>query len=363
MGRYVGRCSGGFIVGDWWNQETEPSVAGTSAWPQVVRAVAEHSPPPAVRACAISLASAVKIAETGDEAPGQALLFLAKCPRMAELSAETAVAVLEALELSTGPSPTGQLFRSAANDLLRAASARESADARLVLLAARVLLQDRRGNGADNNVDMIVTLAKKSRNVDIESATRLFLLVREEAIESKEASAQELALLEVLLAALAPDEAAAPLLEAFLVSAIASGGASEFRRASDQALVAATRLATTSTGSGPGRPERPRPFLRREAMATVLSSELRLGPIAEGAQVARLRTHFEDLLAALPDDEPEKIDWWVRYVEFAEEAGRCNLGKDVAPAAADIHWRALRSVPDQATYSERVHRVLRAGVS
>merc|ERR1711904_72606 len=82
---------------------------------------------------------------------------------------------------------------------------------------------------------------------------------------------------------------------------------------------------------------------RQQVVSTVLDAELRIGVTPP----AELGQRFEGVLSMLDDSSSEKIQWWLKYVEFVQKIG--DMGSSL-PSAADIHRRALRAVADQGEY-------------
>ncbi|CAK0818901.1 unnamed protein product [Prorocentrum cordatum] len=150
------------------------------------------------------------------------------------------------------------------------------------------------------------------------------------------------ALLERLLRALRSGAPAGPLVGAHLAEALVRG-----RGAFDEACGRVQAIAERLWEAPP---------LRAELLAGLLGAELRARSPAE-APVRRLVTLFEDVLALLQDGDPEKVEWWLRYVEFSQRLGLHGRAGE-APATTDLHRRAMRSVGDQPLYADRAHRLL-----
>jgi len=159
---------------------------------------------------------------------------------------------------------------------------------------------------------------------------------------------------------LAADESPAPVVVAHVAAALARDGPQGVRAACDEVR----DIASTTLWERPTR--------RAMALATALDCELRFAPtaamVAGGAGLQelakRIAARFEELLDCLADDDPEKEDWWVRYSEFSWRASQWNLagqrgGGSVVPTITDIHVRAMRSVGNQARYSEKAADLLR----
>jgi len=104
--------------------------------------------------------------------------------------------------------------------------------------------------------------------------------------------------------------------------------------------------------------------LHADALLAVLDFELLVfspGAAAEmsgwrvGAQ--RVCEHFEDLLRTLPKEDPDQVECWARYVEFAQRLASHPSWAE-APHVADLQWRAMRSVSNQSAFQSRVRQLL-----
>eukprot|EP00403_Amphidinium_massartii_P027115 CAMPEP_0178391210 /NCGR_PEP_ID=MMETSP0689_2-20121128/11048_1 /TAXON_ID=160604 /ORGANISM="Amphidinium massartii, Strain CS-259" /LENGTH=507 /DNA_ID=CAMNT_0020011751 /DNA_START=41 /DNA_END=1560 /DNA_ORIENTATION=- len=71
----------------------------------------------------------------------------------------------------------------------------------------------------------------------------------------------------------------------------------------------------------------------------------------------RVCKHFEDLLVALPKEDPQQVEWWARFYEFAQKLSLHPSWAIAPPRATDVHWRAMRAVPDQAAFLHRVREL------
>lgn len=97
------------------------------------------------------------------------------------------------------------------------------------------------------------------------------------------------------------------------------------------------------------------PRQRTALLAAVLDAELR---IMSDKEAKRLNTSFQELLSSLDVAVPETLDWWLRYLRFAQRAGA--LGCSGVPSVSEVHWRALRVLPDQALYREKSQQVMQS---
>jgi len=151
------------------------------------------------------------------------------------------------------------------------------------------------------------------------------------------------AIFEVLLRALAPETTARPLAQLLLAQAL-SRSISDFRATCDHLIQMTSRLWQV-------------PRIRIELYEAVLEAELRVVALPDMPPQKTCK-RFEELLSLLSNDDPRKIDWWVRYVELAHRVqkwGGCSTG---VPNTSDLHWRASRSIADQALFTERYQEVL-----
>lgn len=349
----------------WWQQERACGVE----WGALTEATAGVAPGPALQQLAAELAAAAAAPATGgekaasggagesgaaDSGAAAALVRLAEAPRAAE-DVDTALAVLEALERcvapdSAAPKAAKDATAEAARGLLARTAVALPNSARLRLLAWR---KDPTRDGQSAR-----RIAHEAKDTDTADCVALKLLASTEGPEEAPKIATR-SLLEVLVRALAADAASAPLVVAHIAQGLAAGGQEGLRAACDEARQAAKTLWDL-------------PRRRAEVLAAALDAELRCSSAAllsaKGAAAAaqlarRLGGCFEELLSELKDDNPEKELWWIRYVELVHRAGSWGIGDDrrgkrCLPSTTDLHWRALRSVPDQARYNERVHRLL-----
>jgi len=309
----------------WWRQER----AAGATWSDVVKAALASAPVAALRHCAAAVADAACEGQDGGEA-AKALLELSAGPRAAE-NAEAALAILELLERceEAGAGQTAE----ASGKLMRRAAAAHPSCGRLALLASQ--LGAGKGKGAE-----VSTIVAAARDMSPPDAARLLLVALEAAADPGKT-------LERLVRALAKDASPQLLVEAFLGQATARGQA-----ALQEGLLCATAVASQLWDL---------PVKRTKLLAGVLDVLLRAQtPTAVPAK--QVCDRFEELLVALKDDEDEKVEWWTRYVAFAGRAMRWGAGSAV-PVTADLHMRALRSVADQAAYTERVQLLSLSGAS
>jgi len=321
----------------WWAQERKQG----RPWSAIVEAVAAAAPPAVLQRCAAVLAG-LAATEQDAEDPTRALLQLAGATRVVA-DPDMALAVLEALEhlsASPGASSTATV---ASRRLLRDAAEAHPSCTRLAALAWQVLPSGERPSCAAS----ILLVVRAARELEASEAAQLLLLAVGAAQEAPSDSPDKTrSTFEELLRTLRKGASPQPLVGAFLGEAL-SRGAAEFRAACDTVWAVAGQLWEA-------------PETRAQLLAAALDAELRVAtPSAAAAR--RLRDHFEELLTSLQDDA-EKVEWWLRYAEFAQRAASWGCGRQL-PRPDDLHYRAMRSVPDQAAYSDRMHRRMRLGMS
>jgi len=339
----------------WWNHEL---VCG-NPWSTVTDSAATSAPLAVIRHLASTLAAeAVKGASveehTDVETAVVVLTKLAGKPRVA-VDAETAVALLEALErcseeASHATKTDKRLVETASRALLKRAAAEHPKSGRLALLAWSAAADKSKGS-------RLPLPTSKAQSMQSEEVVAMLLLVSPCLTQAEECDvkvSERQRYLETALRNLAPTVAPGPVVAAHLAEALARGGGEAFQEACSDARAVAGKMWDL--------PER-----RAMVLAAVLDGELRcwgMSTLARSApkalrQAKVLTEHFEELLGQFSDDDPEKEDWWIRYVQFVQ--GASSLGDVVCggmPSVTDLYWRAMRSVADQARYSEKVQRLL-----
>lgn len=331
----------------WWEFER----AHSTDWKAIAEAAAGGSPPSALRLLASTLAaSASRGSDDGEEA-AEALVQLVGSSR-AKVDAETVLALLEVLDscggfVSEAAEATKEAMAAAAEALLSRGAAAHPSSSRLQLLAWK-------DSGSTKSLEQIV---KDASAMDAEEAVGLRLVTRPAFVASSSSAMSEPPALETLLRRLVASAAARPLLTAHLSEAFAAGGQEAFRVTCDEVREVASRIWDL-------------PQRRVEVLAAVLDAELRccgsVLSMTDGTgtvQLARrLGSYFEDILASVKDEDAEKEEWWIRYLEFVQRYSRWGFaaGGSGLPNTTDLHWRALRSVANQARYLEKAHRLLQA---
>lgn len=339
----------------WWTHELKCG----STWGTVADATATSAPPVVIRHLASTIASeAVKGAAVGEStAVETAAAVLAKFSGASRVAtdAETVVAILEALErcaeeASHALEADKRLAEKASHALLERAIARHPKSGRLALLAWSAAADKRKGR-------RLPVLMSKAQSMQCEEAAAMLLLASPCVTQAEECATQvseRQGSLETVLRNLAPTAAPGPLVAAHLAEALARGGGEALQEACSDARAVARKLWDL--------PER-----RAIVLAAVLDGELRcwgMSTLAKSApkalrQAKVLTDHFEELLGQFSDDDPEKEDWWIRYVQFVQ--GASSLGDAICsglPSVTDLNWRAMRSVADQARYIEKAQRLL-----
>jgi len=311
----------------WWHQE----IAQGHKWTSVAKAVAASAPPIVVRRCAETLSQAAVADKQGS--PGTALLFLAASLQVQ--TAETALPVLGALERyseSQVPGGADQTKTKAVYKKVLELSAKETSDVSLKLLAWRELPAAKRAKAMDRP-SAILKSAKGLTSADASRLLSLVLLEEPEEIDGAFGAA---------MLAIKADAQPSHTVSVYLSQAQAQG---------DSVLAAACNVVSDVAGKMWDKPA-----VRAGILAAALSAELHArAPDAGNAK--KLSARFESLLDSIHDADPLKIDWWVRYVEFAQRAKFFGCGGEV-PSGTDLNRRALRSVSNQALFTERVHHFL-----
>jgi len=353
----------------WWMHERSIG----RDWCGIVKVVSSQAPSVVVRHCAAALNEAEAYESpfrpAGLGAPGRALLALTKASAAAA-DGDTALALLEAVDRCTGVSRdiasgsetkrSGDAAADSYRALLHRAVEKHPSCIRLQILALRQLPASK---STASSMDM-AALLRSMQDVESDDAVQLFLLVvaSTDGTLGGAPSVTAESAFEALLRALAPGAQARPLVDMFLAEALSRGSPSDFVAACDRLVAIAARIWEV-------------PQVRTEVLVAVLDAELRVcgdlsataaavGPLSQekGRQHAarRLCTRFEELLVALDDNDVRKVDWWVRYVAFVQRAAEWGCSS-CTPSSSDLHWRAMRSVADQAVYSEKVSVVLQSG--
>lgn len=309
----------------WWSQER----AQGRGWRGIAKAVLMHAPLAAVRHCASLLGEASRLQAQGGGAPLKALETFTKSPRVAR-HGETALAVFEALEPHLPPDEVRQhamaLLSASAEDGddCEKPSSGKSSSAHVRLRLVSLPLHDSEGQR-----EILATMLREATALTADDAAQLFAIAREDEDKGKR--------LEALLRGLSPDASGRPLVQVFLAQAIRKG-LPEFQDACDRALAIGATLWEA-------------PRLRGELLAIVLDAQLKVLP-PTASSVQRMQLRFEDLLSLLDDADPEKADWWVTYIQFVQRAAHHGCAGGL-PNSSTLHWRAMRSVVDQALFTEK----------
>jgi len=342
----------------WWNHELECG----SSWRSVADAAATSAPAVVLRHLASTLtAAAVKGAsadeQTDDETAAAVLATLAGKPRAA-IDAETVIGLLEELErcaeeASHASDSDKRLVQKASRALLERAVAEHPKNARIALLSWSAAAGKSKGKRPPMP-------PSKADSMQSEEAVAMLLLATPATMQADgDGDAQALQRqrsLETSLRNLAPSVAPGTLVTAHVAEALARGGAQALQEACSDVRAVAGKLWDM--------PER-----RAMMLAAALEAELRcwsMSTLAVAAskmlkQAKALTDRFEELLGLLSDDDPEKEDWWIRYVQFVQGALRSGDGVGSGlPSVTDLNWRAMRSVADQARYADKAQRVLQA---
>merc|ERR1711957_1151003 len=182
---------------------------------------------------------------------------------------------------------------------------------------------------------MGATLLREATALTSDDAAQLFAMAT--SIEGEDKGK----LLEALLRGLAPDASARPLVQAFLAQALLHG-LPEFQDACDRSLAIGATLWEA-------------PRLRGELLAIVLDAQLKVLP-PTASSVQRMQLRFEDLIPLLDEADPAKVAWWVTYIQFVQRAAHHGCAGGL-PSSSTLHWRALRSVVDQALYTEKAQQL------
>jgi len=307
----------------WWSVER---ATAASSWRSVVKDVVQFAPPEVLQHCADVLAGTIASTE-GDEDPQAALLEVARAPRVVD-DAETALAVLGAIERCRGSGESSPLG-AVARDLLQRASYAHPTCARLVVLA-----------GVRDSQNIAVALRGTS-NIQPACGAQLFLL----ALDSEATVQRRASLLEAVFRALAEGSNPLAVVEAFLSWALTCR-AMPLPEASQEVFAVATRLWDA-------------PVLRAQVLAASLEAELRMCGAMTGESAQRLCSRHEEVLEAFGRvrQGAHVMEWWLRYGEFVARATLWGCGEHV-PRAVDLHWRAMRAVDDQASYAEEAQQRL-----
>eukprot|EP00927_Polykrikos_kofoidii_P085530 TRINITY_DN9331_c0_g2_i1.p1 TRINITY_DN9331_c0_g2~~TRINITY_DN9331_c0_g2_i1.p1 ORF type:complete len:613 (-),score=117.32 TRINITY_DN9331_c0_g2_i1:165-2003(-) len=318
----------------WWSNEQ--SVLNKS-WQEIGREITASAAPAALSHFALTVAKTYAANLAAGEAAEdalQTLLDIAVAPRSKEDS-DVALAILEALEASNVKDAVVLKF-------LTCSVQANPACFRLRLLASKRL------EAGEFSLDAREAGKLRDGAIGIDGEALRGLQEHSAAQVLKVASAPAAAAERLMgcLRSLAPGQSPGPVLELYLAQALACGTI-DFRAASTEALKVVSSLWDC-------------PKVRVEGLGVLLLAEVRTTPLSE-LRPRQLCDRFEQILDSLDDEDNTKLDWWVRYVEFAHRLAKLNKADDV-PTSADLHWRAMRSVKDQTRYTERVHMLLESSV-
>eukprot|EP00928_Gymnodinium_smaydae_P027862 TRINITY_DN21407_c0_g3_i1.p1 TRINITY_DN21407_c0_g3~~TRINITY_DN21407_c0_g3_i1.p1 ORF type:complete len:630 (-),score=141.39 TRINITY_DN21407_c0_g3_i1:153-2042(-) len=322
----------------WWDQER---LRGAS-WSDVVRST-ETAPAPAIQRLASTLAAKSAVEDPKDS-PSKALLELA-ASACATSCSEASLAIIDALDrcAERGHGKAGD----ALTPLLRKAVKAHPKCLRLKMLASLRL------PAGEMHLDTKIAAAlraaatasksKSAAGLDAASAAQLLLIDAAESVPSEDQLVQA-------LRAISPDASPQAVVHVFVSQALALSAQSDFLLACDNAWAAISKLWDL-------------PKLRINALLALLEAELRL-PSLRVNRVKKQHAHFEELLSHLNDADGRKIDVWLMYVEFANRVSQSDsaVGSGL-PSTTDLHWRAMRSVGNQALYAEKVHSLLGTSVA
>lgn len=321
----------------WWEHERQCGVE----WKTLVEGVLASAPQSVVRRFAFTLGAIVTSPQT-PAGEAEALVQLSKADKVAA-DAETAVALCETLHRCAGNnSDAAADLKKAMSDslhsLLSCAAGAHPTSAKLQLAAWNAGIQAARKPEE---------LAQGAQLMNAGEAASVRLVA-------------DMSSLETLMRGLATTARCEPLVSAHLAQGLVSGSHSGFSSACEEVRSVAARVWDL-----PGR--------RAEMLACVLDAELRTcssvlfqagAQSAAVAEAHRLVGRFEELLSSLDDADPGKEDWWVRFLEFVQRFGRWGVSSGLKgvsgslPDTTDLHWRAMRSVANQASYSEKAHKLL-----
>jgi hypothetical protein len=317
----------------WWREERRSS----TTWTAITEAAVPAAPPSVLGALALQLSKERAASTSAAEDCVAALVLVAASPSCSS-DPTAARVVLEALEkrASNASSRHAAQVKEASRSL-QVAAAEKTACPRLRLLALSGLPVEK--------VTAAVSKILTAGTADLDPFTAMMLYAL--ATGKADSGALDEAQFEQLLRSLRAGVYAAQLIRARLMEALAQGR-DLFQAACSQLQALATRLWEA-------------PSLRMEVLAAVLDAELRVYTPVE-APAKRMRKSFEELLDALQDNDPDKVEWWLRYVEFSQRLGRCGRNREV-PDPTELHWRAMRSVSEQSLYTERAHHLLGSAAS
>mmetsp|Transcript_36558 Transcript_36558/g.104026 ORF Transcript_36558/g.104026 Transcript_36558/m.104026 type:complete len:631 (-) Transcript_36558:96-1988(-) len=323
----------------WWTCE----VGSGSAWPPLVDDVANFAPATVLGQFASVLADCAAKGSDRSDTAGEALVKFAAASR-ASAVAETAVSILKALQTCAQASSNERK------------DGKEAAEKAYQMLAQRAV-KEHPQNGrlalisSEHSSSSPSLLKLGGRSLEPDDASAMMLLQG----DSDAGCTTRQHVLEVALRSLAPGHDPHPIVSAYLSQALARGGTSAFQQACQESRQVAAKLWDF-------------PRCRAQLLASALDAELRccsmsmISTLASkpGLQATALSEHFEELLRSLKDEDPAKPEWWIRYMNFVQSASSWNGGVVVngLPTIMDLHWRAMRSVPDQAVYSEQAQRLL-----
>eukprot|EP00931_Biecheleriopsis_adriatica_P058534 TRINITY_DN3487_c0_g1_i1.p1 TRINITY_DN3487_c0_g1~~TRINITY_DN3487_c0_g1_i1.p1 ORF type:complete len:654 (+),score=171.71 TRINITY_DN3487_c0_g1_i1:65-1963(+) len=324
----------------WWKQERN---AGTK-WSDIASEVAASSRGAVLAKAAKVFAQEHMEVGAKDQGPRSALLKVAAAPT-ASADASAALSVLEALCACSRDSKDKQI-EEAYRSLLQRAALEHKNHLRLGLLAGRELSQEEASSGA---AQAAAALLRRASGLGANDAAQLMVLASKASdavLASKKAHVSKVTHVERLLSALEPEQSPAPIVVSALAGAMARGGDQEFQCECQHVRHVASNLWEV-------------PGLRGAVLAAVLDCELRATSGTSPADVKRLCVCFEEVLSALREDSADSMDWWLRYIEFVQ---RMNVSESISgvPSASDLHWRAMRAVPDQTLYQERAQQLLQS---
>eukprot|EP00930_Biecheleria_cincta_P030076 TRINITY_DN20876_c0_g1_i1.p1 TRINITY_DN20876_c0_g1~~TRINITY_DN20876_c0_g1_i1.p1 ORF type:complete len:658 (+),score=135.61 TRINITY_DN20876_c0_g1_i1:29-1975(+) len=340
----------------WWTEERRRTADARPSWTTLAAACAAADPGQGGALAKLAEVLAKEIATEGvtaverDDCENALLQVAAASGLLAD--PEATLAVLECLAGELPGCRSGKpskKMQEAHRSLLQKAAATNPGHLRLGLLAGAASAS---AGAGESKASVPAALLRRASGLGSTDAAQLLLVVSnspsapEASPAAKRAKKLETSALEQLVRALAPGQSPAPLVAAKLANAAACGEASEFRKACDE-----VRNVATNCWEVPGR--------RAQLLAAVLDVELRAGQERSPTEAKRLVASFEELLTALAGGQAEEATtWWLRYAEFGLRAASSWEGAKV-PSQMDINTRAMRVVPDQGLFQEKMQALLR----
>jgi len=350
----------------WWEFERS-----TKSWKELSDEVASQAPACAMVHFSERLLQALRTEEAADQdATLKVLLEFSDAPRLLSPIASSPSSSSSSSSANASPSAAAEgvlKTLEVASDMCKGiSSSLKSADQRGIEKAHKSLAERAAAAFPESGAIALVLWGVESQASPSSSSTAV-PSVRKTSLNSATGAAfaalqassngtLDPALFEATLRALEDEKGVEAVVTAALSSSLALGGEAPFKEARRLGRAVADKLWDL-------------PKRRAALLAALLESELRcrnLQTLGIGVQKKQrlLREDFEALLACLADDDEAREAWWLRYMRYVDQVSKERGGAlSGLPTVMDLHWRAMRSVADQASYQEKAQELLQQHAS